>query len=200
MAANFTFVFHMLWDEAHLFNKPTSRLRTLEMLPFLVLWSAIFLHAAYYASFFTEAYVIAGIFIAIRIIMALRSSRRPDVVSYILAGWTFLAFGACVIVESAGMLVPATIWFFGLVTVHFFIWYGDYFRRVASHKDRRTTYVRRTLLTNGVSALIAIAFAVTSAPIFLIFFSVAFANAWSLLHILTSIRFATFRSSFGLTG
>jgi|GEM_PF-1649961 len=199
IAANIAFVFHMLWDEVHLFNKKTSLVRTLEMLPFLVLWGSIFIHAASRSNFFFEAYGIAVLCVVVRLLLAFQKQYAMDVATYVLGGWTLLALGGTLIVQHVGLLVPASVWFFGLVTVHFFIWYGDYYRRVAPNIERRYTYIRRTLITNGISGLLAIIFAVTSAPIFLIFFSIGFANAWSLLHILTSIRFATLRGSLGIS-
>lgn len=197
VVANFTFVFHMLWDEAHLFNRPTSRTRTLEMLPFLVLWGSLFLQVAFGYELFMTAYVISGILVLARIAMLVLAEAKPDIVSYMLWGWTLLALVGSLIVQQVGMLVPASLWFFGLVTVHFFIWYGDYFLRVMNDTGRRTTYLRRVLVTNATSIALALVFVFMSAPVLAIFFSIGFANAWSILHILSSIRFATFRTSFG---
>lgn len=198
IVANLTFVFHMLWDEAYLFNRPTSRIRTLEMLPFLVLWGSIFIYVAFGKAYFPEAYIVAAFLFLIQILAYRYLSQKPDIVTYVLGGWASLALVACLIVQNMGMLVPASLWFFGLVTTHFFIWYGDYFGRVAGNLARKNVYLQRVLVTNTVSLGLAGVFLFTGFAPLALFFSIGFANAWSLLHILSSIRFATLRSSFGL--
>lgn len=173
-------------------------LRTLEILPFQLLWGALFVKAGYNLALFTPAYILVAILIAIRLVLGLRSSGKLDIASYTLLGWTLLAFLGCLLVERVGMPVPASVWFFGLVTMHFFVWYGDYFRRVMSNEERRTRYMYRVLVTNGVSVILALMFALSGTPILAILFSITFANAWALLHILTSLRPSVLRSSLGV--
>jgi hypothetical protein len=188
------FALHMMWDEAHLLGKTPSLMRTLEFVPFLALYSAVLFKAAFNSVLFPYAYIVAAATLVVYAIISYNTHTRPDIVSYVYGAWTLLALASCLFVARFGIVVAPGLWFFGLATMHFLIWYGEYYRRVAKDAARRTRYLSRTLITNGIAGTLAFLFSINAAPVLTLFFGVGFVNAWSLVHIFSSIRVSTLKS------
>lgn len=189
------FVIHMMLDETHLLGGTPSRMRTLESLPYVLLWVVISLRIGFEIDIFFWGYFLVGVLVLVRVMFHSIGHAKMDGITATLLTWGFLTMVACVLIQTYGVMVPATLWFFGIANIHFFLWYGDYYFRVAHDATKRITYLRRILVINTLTFFLAGLFSVGAVPILILFFGQAYVNAWSLLHIVSSIRGSTLRTA-----
>lgn len=186
------FALHMAVDELHLYGGTPSFRRLLEIAPFVTLWSSLALMIGYGWEVSAFAYItVALIIFGYGVFLSVRK-QRPDGITFVLAFWAIAALGASLFIGSFGVMVASTVWFFGLATIHFLIWYGDYYLKVRNDPLKKTRYVRRTVITNAIAFFLAFLYGQGLTIPLAILFSAAFVNAWSLVHIGSSFRVSTF--------
>jgi hypothetical protein len=195
---NFIFSVHMMLDETHLLGGKPSLIRTLEGAPFVLLYTQLFAWALFGVSYVVPALGIVVAILLSYVVLSFRLRRTPDRVSIGNFAWGGIALALTAAVSVFGPFIAPYVWFYALGMVHFFIWYGEFFRKVAHDAPRKTRYLSRVLAMNIVGAILLVIFLHARAPVLALLFAPVFVNAWTVWHIITSIRGSTVRASFAI--
>lgn len=188
---------HMAWDEVHLLKGKHSLVRTLEYLPFVILYGGLLTDANFGTNFFIPALSIS-IFVLIGYgAVSWFKKQKPDSISLVNLSWGVFAFVVYLsYLASSG--VPAYIWFLGLAVVHYLIWYGEYARKVAHNPERRKTYYRRVFLVNGLLFAGFFLWSFGGVSLGSILYAPVFFYVWAFLHVTTSTRLSELPSMVSL--
>lgn len=196
---NLIFSVHMMLDETHLNGGKPSLFTTLESVPFILLYTELFAWVLFGVSLFVPALVCVAVAGIAYVVLSVRAKRRLDRVSVINLSWGVLALLLATAVHVAGSYLEAPLWFFALGMTHFFLWYGEFFRKVARDVTKKATYLTRTLIANLAGLGLLLVFRTGGTPVLALLFAPAFLNAWTIWHITSSVRGNIVRQSFSLT-
>lgn len=181
-----TFAFHMIRDELFLTKGTVSLFTTLEMLPFLVLYSGLLANSLFAVNLMVPAFVLAGVILGAYAMLSFWHGRMPDETSYIHFFWILvaaLAYGY----QSFFGDIGGGMWFLALTVMHYIVWYVEYWNKLSAKPERRMTYAWRVITANVLFAFLAGVW-INGGTFLGVFFLPIFFYAWALLHILTSIR------------
>lgn len=188
---------HMAWDEVHLLKGTHSLYTTLELAPFVVLYGGLLTDANFGTSFFVPALSVSLTCFAVYGILSLSRRRPPNGVSFVNLGWGVFAF-AVYLSFLFSTNVPPYLWFLGLAVVHYFIWYGEYARKVSTDTSRKKTYYFRIITVNVVLFAGLLAWLSTGFALGGILYAPTFFYAWAFLHVTTSLRLSDLSRMFSL--
>lgn len=180
-------VLHMSWDEVHLLGGKHSLLRTLEYTPFVLLFGGMIVDGNFFTDLFIPSALLSVVVLVVYCVLMKMRHQLPDKISYTNIGWGFLAFLTYCSYLFTSNILPV-LWFLGFAVVHYFIWYGEYARKVAGNPERRKTYYFRVALVNGLMFAGLFLWGVGLLPIGGLIYQSIFYFVWSFLHVTTSTR------------
>lgn len=178
---------HLAWDEVHLLGGKHSFVRTLEYTPYVVLFSGMIIDANFGTDLFAPSALISLCALIAYVFLLKKVHTSLDNVSYANLSWGLLAFVTyCSFLFSSNIL--PVIWFLGFAVIHYFIWYGEYARKVANNPERRKTYYMRVGLVNALMFGGLFLWLLGLFPVGGLIYQSIFYFVWSFLHVVTSTR------------
>ncbi len=184
------FLLHFALDEGRLLNKKHSVYTALEALPFMLIYGAMI--AEGYLSLHILPYMAGLSVLAIicYVVLCVRNKRAPTTTSYAFFSWAVLSI---ILYFLAQKFVPgyAIMWFWGLILVHYLIWYAVYWFKLSERteqKPQRTEYIWRVVALNLALVFLAVLYLLNVIPLLDLLFGVGAFNVWTLMHGFSSIR------------
>jgi hypothetical protein len=192
LGASILFFIHHFQDEVTLFGKERSIFRTLEQLPPVLLYSALTADVLLGTALTTLAIYATAVVVALYLVAIIRRLHTPD----ILSSFLFLVTAGLALVWFSQIAVAPQILIGSVILFHYVSWYVYFYFRFAPKPERQWAYLQDMVVIN-ILALAAFAVWMTApwAAGLSYVFGPAFFYVWAILHILTSVRFADYRST-----
>lgn len=181
------FLIHFSIDEARLLNGAHSLFTSLEAIPFIAIYGAIIAQAYLGITVMPFAMLIAILAVVVYGVLCRQYRRKPNATTYAFIGWTLLSLVLYLCVDQV-FSIPAIVWFWGLVIVHYAIWYAVYWYKLQHRHEIRTRYVWRVVLLNVGLMLAAYVWLAGRAPFLALIFAPLAFNVWTFMHGLASLR------------
>ncbi|MGH7175724.1 MAG: hypothetical protein ACREGR_05210 [Minisyncoccia bacterium] len=180
------FLVHFALDEARLLSEKPTLYTTLESMPFVALYSALLSDALLKTHLFWPVFFGALGIIALYGIVVIARRRKPNAASYAFAGW----FLVTLVVHALWPTAPSfpLIFFWGLVLVHYSIWYGVYWFRLEKQPARRTDYIQRVALVNVFLVLPLFLWTLGGVSFLFLLFAPIMFDVWTFHHGIASLR------------
>jgi hypothetical protein len=190
---------HFCLDEARLLNGRHTLFTTLEALPFFILYGGMYADMIFVRPSFFSATVCAALIAALVYrIVAQYAGQKAGKSAYAFAAWGVCAFGLYL---AYHLIAPANTltWFWfalmSMVLLHYYIWYGVYWYKLASAPQARRLYVARAVAINALLILLAFIWIEGPFPPLSFLFAPLFFNLWTYLHIIASFRSGEFKAA-----
>lgn len=192
---------HFCLDEARLLNGRHTLFTTLESLPFFILYGGMYADMIFVLpSLFYATICVALIALLVYRIVAQYAGHRATKSTYTFMIWAAFAFGLYL---AYHLIAPANTlsWFWfalmSMVLLHYYIWYGVYWYKLASAPKARRLYVARAVAINALLILLAFIWVEGPFPPLSFLFAPLFFNLWTYLHIIASFRKGEFKAAAG---
>ena len=192
---------HFCLDEARILNRRHTLFTTLESLPFFLLYAGMYADMIFVIpSLFYATVCVALIAALVYRIVAQYAGQKSSKSTYTFAAWAVCAFGLYLAYHLIAPTNTLTWFWFALmsmVLLHYYIWYGVYWYKLASAPTARRLYVARAVAINALLVLLAFIWIKGPFPPFSFLFAPLFFNLWTYLHIIASFRSGEFKAAAG---
>lgn len=186
--AALTFIIHFAQDEIFLAGKKTSLFTSIEILTLTLVLVGIVIDLilmTYLLPYFFAAAIVTLLVYAYLIYSKNYIFNR---VSIYLNSITAIL----VLITFFGIQVPLEKLIGAFILLHYSAWYINYFYKVQSNTFMKSQYFRRVIIVNLISIGLFFIFLQTGLEIFSYFFAIIYFYAWTIIHILVSVRISDY--------
>lgn len=180
------FLIHFAIDEARIVGGKHSLYTTLETLPFFIVFVGVLANGHLHQDWFAPVLALAALAVLTYAGLCLAKKRFPNATSYVFYGWTLLTLFAYVGTHGDPALAARVAW--GIIIVHYFVWYGIYWFKLSAKPAERTLYVLRSVLLNALLIFVAAVWYQGVTPVFALLFTPLAFNVWTLMHGFSTLR------------